>query len=101
MILLAMQSDYHEPINVGSDYEISINDLVQRSKDVFVKCTKYKPTLQPIYVNIDKDDPKVRKPCLLLNKQVLNYSKLVPLNEGLLKTLQYFKSIIDNPSETH
>jgi hypothetical protein len=42
------------------------------------------------YIHIDKDDPKVRKPCLELNRRILGDIPRTSLENGLLKTILHF-----------
>lgn len=81
-ILVVMNSDYTSPVNVGSDNEISINQLIQ----IFQKITG--TLLDVRYSLIDKDDPLKRKPDLRLLKR-LSKGELTPtlLEDGLQKLL--------------
>lgn len=90
MILKVMKSDYKHPINIGTDAEISINDLVQLTKDVYEKHFNKRVNINIQYIHIDKDDPKVRKPCLELNRQILGDISRTSLENGLLKTILHF-----------
>jgi UDP-glucuronate decarboxylase len=44
------------------------------------------------YLPLPADDPKQRQPNIALAKEKLNWSPAVKLNEGLTKTIEYFKS---------
>jgi nucleoside-diphosphate-sugar epimerase len=81
-ILVVMNNDYTGPVNVGSDNEISINELIQ----IFQKITGI--LLYVRYSLIDKDDPLKRKPDLTLLRK-LSKGKLTPtsLEYGLQKFL--------------
>jgi len=94
MMVALMNTDCHAPVNMGSNHEITINELLQISIDIFKKHFTL-PIGFPkvLYTQIDKDDPKMRKPCLMLNANVLgdHYSNnLLPVHEGMLKTMLYF-----------
>lgn len=45
-----------------------------------------------VYLPLPQDDPLQRKPVIDLAKQELDWEPTVPLEEGLLKTIEYFKS---------
>ena len=90
MILKVMKSDYKDPINIGTDAEISINNLVQVTKDVYEKHFNKTVNMNIQYIHIDKDDPKVRKPCLELNRRILGDIPRTSLENGLLKTILHF-----------
>ncbi|NOY14922.1 MAG: NAD-dependent epimerase/dehydratase family protein [bacterium] len=77
-----------QTINLGSDQEISINQLF----DVFVRILK-KPLAKKHRPLIHPDDPKKRRPVLTKAKKLLNYQPKISLAEGLVKTLKYFKVI--------
>ena len=47
-----------------------------------------------IYKPLPSDDPMMRKPDISLAKKELEWSPKVNLDEGLVKTIEYFKSII-------
>jgi nucleoside-diphosphate-sugar epimerase len=96
MMYNVMHSDYTQPVNIGSEEEISINTLVNILQKVYTSYYGNQPSFQICYTSIDKDDPKVRKPCLklyntLFNKDNNNHNN-TSLEEGLLKTLEYFIS---------
>jgi nucleoside-diphosphate-sugar epimerase len=88
MILKVMKSDYSYPINIGNDQEITINKLVETARSVYGK----QVNMNIQYIDIEKDDPKVRKPCLELNKQILGEITKTSLEQGLLKTIQFFSN---------
>lgn len=94
MIVATMNSNYLEPINVGCDSEISINDLVDVCIDSFSKLQGSECELQIAYNIIDKDDPKVRRPCLRLNTRILGKREFTPLSIGIAKTIEYFKNLM-------
>jgi nucleoside-diphosphate-sugar epimerase len=92
-ILRLMNTDFNEPINVGSDIEISINELVTVCERVY---SRNYPTecsnINREYVtdNLDRDDPKVRRPDLTLNRSILGEQSRTPLEVGISKTIRYF-----------
>lgn len=101
MLIKVMNSRYVYPVNVGSDIEVSVNQLVNIAKKVYE--TKFKSEvyeLDIIHKSIDKDDPKVRKPDLTVNKKLIGHTSFTTLKEGLTKTMMYFKDIIDFSENT-
>ncbi len=74
------------PINIGSDNEITIYNLATK----IIKLTNSKSKI----INVQKaeDDPIKRKPNLYLAKKLLNWNRQVKLENGLQKTIDYFKS---------
>jgi UDP-glucuronate decarboxylase len=47
-----------------------------------------------IYKPLPSDDPMMRKPDIDLARKELNWSPKLKLDEGLIKTIEYFKTII-------
>ena len=82
-----MQSDYIYPINIGNDNEMTINDLVNVLKKLIYSKSKI------IYKDLPIDDPKQRKPDISLAKKILNWEPKTNLEEGLKKTISYFKHL--------
>tara|TARA_X000000950_G_scaffold288317_1_gene404422 strand:- start:1433 stop:2368 length:936 start_codon:yes stop_codon:yes gene_type:complete len=75
------------PVNIGNDNEITVNVLVNVILDL-IKETKSKI----IFHKLPLDDPIQRKPCLKKAKELLEWEPKISLNEGLEKTISYFKS---------
>lgn len=75
----------HYPVNIGNDNEISINQLI----DIFNTLVDKK--LNIVYKPNSENDPKMRKPCLKLNNEILG--KRINTNEkdGLLEMLNFYK----------
>ena len=81
-----MNSDEFGPINIGNpNCEFTLNNLV----DVFSKI--YNKELQVVYLNATQDDPKQRNPDISKAKNLLEWEPKILLEEGLLKTINYFE----------
>lgn len=79
----------HTPINLGNPNEMSILELANR----IIKLTKSNSTIS--YQSLPKDDPKQRNPDITLAKRLLcGWHPLIKIDEGLLKTIEFFKSSI-------
>ncbi len=76
------------PINLGNTIEVTMNELASK----VIKLTNSKSKV--IYKELPQDDPIKRKPDLKLAKELLNYSPEISLEEGLEKTIKYFKDNI-------
>ena len=81
-----MESNYQKPINIGNPKEFSIKELAYLVRDLI------NPNLEFEYKDLPKDDPKQRKPAIMLAKEVLNWEPKIELKEGLKKTIEWFKS---------
>lgn len=85
-IVKLMLSKEHGPINIGNPRESTIKEIAE----TIVRMTGSKSKV--IYKPLPKDDPKQRKPDITLAKTLLGWEPKVPLEEGLVTTLEYFKS---------
>lgn len=74
-------------INLGNPNERTIKELAIMVKEL----TKSKSEI--IFEDLPEDDPKIRRPEISLAKEILNWDPNVLLNEGLEKTINYFKTI--------
>lgn len=80
--------DFVGPVNLGALDEFSILDLAK----MIIKLTgsQSKITFKPL----PQDDPLQRKPDITLAKQRLDWEPKLGLEEGLKKTIEYFRSIV-------
>jgi UDP-glucuronate decarboxylase len=87
-LILMMNSadDFYGPVNLGNPHEFTILELAQK----IIKMTKSdsKISFQPL----PPDDPVRRKPDIKLAREKLNWSPKVALEEGLIKTIKYFRN---------
>jgi UDP-glucuronate decarboxylase len=77
----------HEPINLGSTDERSMNELVACLAEILGARLEIKREPLP------KDDPVRRKPDATRAKERLGWEPAVPLLEGLRRTVDYFRSL--------
>jgi UDP-glucuronate decarboxylase len=77
----------HEPINLGSTDERSMNELVACLAEILGAQLEIKREPLP------KDDPVRRKPDATRAKERLGWEPAVPLLEGLRRTVDYFRSL--------
>lgn len=80
-----LMSKENEPMNIGNPNEITIKQIAQ----IIIKLTNSKSKI--IYKPLPKDDPKRRKPDISKAKRILKWEPKVCLEEGLRKTIEYFK----------
>ena len=83
-----MDSNCKEPINIGNPSEFTIMELAK------LIISKVNPKLSLIHKPLPEDDPLQRKPVILKAKQILNWEPKINLEEGLEKTINYFKNQI-------
>ena len=86
--LMGTTDEITGPINCGSSGEFTILELAEK----VISLTDSKSEIQ--FHPLPHDDPKQRQPDLKLAQKVLGWKPAVPLEKGLEKTIDYFKSIL-------
>ena len=76
------------PVNIGNPGEFTIKELAE----MVIKLTKSSSKLA--YKPLPQDDPTQRKPDISLAQKELNWEPTIPLEEGLKRTIDYFKEIL-------
>lgn len=85
-IFRLLHSDEVLPVNIGTEYELSILDfarLIQRLSGSKTEIT---------FMELPEDDPKNRKPDLTKARRLFGWEPKVQLEEGLSKTIEYFRT---------
>ena len=80
-----LMSKEHTPVNIGNPHELTVKDIAK----TIIKLTNSKSKI--IYKPLPEDDPKKRRPDISKAKKILKWEPKVDLNQGLLKTIDYFK----------
>jgi len=87
--MMNSNNDFLGPVNLGNPNEFTMIELAEH----VIKLTKSNSKI--IFVDLPKDDPKQRQPDISLAKENLkNWFPSIQLNEGLNKTIEYFKNKI-------
>ncbi len=76
------------PINLGNDKEYSIKEIAIIIKNLTGSKSKI------VHKEKQVDDPYKRRPNLKLSKSILKWSPKIDLNQGLMNTIKYFKTIV-------
>ncbi len=76
------------PVNLGNPMEFTINDLAK----TIIRLTGTKSKI--IYRPLPQDDPRQRQPDIALARKELDWEPAIALEEGLLKTIEYFRGVI-------
>lgn len=85
LIKMMQAKDFLGPVNLGSPKELSILDLAK----LILKLTKSNSKL--VFKPLPQDDPIRRCPDISLAKKELNWLPKIDLEEGLKRTIEYFK----------
>jgi len=80
--------DAHEPVNVGSSHEISMNELAATLGKVLGR------ELETVHEPLPRDDPVRRRADSTRARDRFGWTQRVGLEEGLAATVEYFKEII-------
>ena len=78
-------SEEVDPVNIGNPKEMSVLEFAQE----VIRITGSKSKI--VYRALPQDDPKVRQPDITKIKRVLGWEPGISLEEGLKKTIMYFK----------
>jgi dTDP-glucose 4,6-dehydratase len=82
-----LMSEEREPVNIGNPVELSVLEFAKTIREL--TGTSSEIVFRPLPV----DDPKVRQPDITKARTKLGWEPKVELREGLLKTIEYFRSI--------
>ena len=85
-IIRLMLSGENDPVNLGNPLEMTIKEIAQ----TIIRMTGSKSRL--IYKELPTDDPKQRRPDITRARTLLGWEPKVQLEEGLSKTIEYFRA---------
>jgi UDP-glucuronate decarboxylase len=88
IIALTEQDESLGPINIGNANEFTVAELAER----VIRLTASRSRI--VQKPLPSDDPKVRRPDLSLAQKHLNYKPKIELEEGLKKTIDYFRTVL-------
>lgn len=86
--LMDTPDNFTGPVNLGNPVEFSVKDLAEK----IIKMTGSKSKIR--HLALPEDDPKQRKPDISLANRELGWKPVVGLEEGLEKTIGYFRNIL-------
>ena len=86
--MMATSDSFKGPVNIGNPHEFTILELAKK----VIELTNSKAKI--IYQPLPSDDPMMRKPDISLAEKELNWKPNIELEEGLVKAIEYFKTII-------
>ena len=83
-----MGVEYNLPVNLGNPYEFTMQELAQK----VINLTGSKSQIR--YLPLPQDDPRRRRPDISRAKALLDWEPRINLDEGLKKSLDYFKCVL-------
>jgi dTDP-glucose 4,6-dehydratase len=89
-IIRLMLSDENAPVNIGNPHEMTIEEMAR----TIIKMTGARSKI--VYRPLPTDDPKIRQPDITRARTLLKWEPKVALEEGLVKTIEYFRTKIGN-----
>jgi len=83
-----LMSDEAMPTNIGNPSEMTVLQFAEQIKRLV-------GSTAPIdFRPLPEDDPKIRRPDITKAKQLLGWEPVVPLEEGLTRTIDYFRTVV-------
>ena len=86
--LMNAPDDVTGPVNLGNPAELSIGKLAERIINIAGSPSRVE------YGTLPADDPKQRQPDIALARKLLNWSPTIDLDDGLRRTIAYFRDLI-------
>ncbi len=84
-IVRLLATDYAEPVNLGTDDEVTMVQLATRIRDLSGSSSEI------VFKPLPEDDPKQRRPDLTRARKLLGWAPQTSLDVGLVKTISYFR----------
>jgi dTDP-glucose 4,6-dehydratase len=87
-VILNLERGDEMPVNLGNPHEVTVLQLAE----TIVRMTGSKSTIA--HRELPVDDPKQRQPDITRARTLLGWEPEVPLEDGLKRTLEYFRSVV-------
>ncbi|NBI60443.1 SDR family oxidoreductase [Lachnospiraceae bacterium] len=88
MYRMMNSENFTGPVNLGNPEEFTMMELAE----IIMKLTGSSSKI--VHCPLPGDDPTQRRPVIKLAKDKLNWEPVIPLEEGLMKTIAYFREIV-------
>jgi dTDP-glucose 4,6-dehydratase len=86
LLMAPASEDVHLPVNIGNPHELTVLEIAE--KVIKLSGSSSRITFEPL----PEDDPKVRRPDIERARHLLDWSPKISLEEGLGRTIEYFRS---------
>jgi UDP-glucuronate decarboxylase len=87
LVRMMNTEDFIGPVNIGNPDEFTIKELA----DLVIELTQSRSELK--FLPLPPDDPARRRPDIALARSKLDWQPSTPLRDGLIKTIDWFRSI--------
>jgi dTDP-glucose 4,6-dehydratase len=84
-----LEVGHHLPVNIGNPHEMTVLEFAKK----IIELTGSKSPI--VYKPLPEDDPQVRQPDITKAKTLLGWEPKVKLDEGLAKTIDYFRARLE------
>jgi dTDP-glucose 4,6-dehydratase len=84
-----LETEHHLPVNIGNPHEMTVLEFAEK----IIELTGSKSPI--VYKPLPEDDPQVRQPDITKAKKLLGWEPKVKLEEGLKKTIDYFRTRLE------
>jgi dTDP-glucose 4,6-dehydratase len=85
-------ADIHDPVNIGNPHELTVMEIARKVLSLTGSSSKV------IHEPLPQDDPKVRRPDITRAQKLLGWNPTIALEEGLRRTIDYFKTKLESAS---
>lgn len=92
-VLLMAASDHSGPVNIGTPHEVSMLELAETIRRLAGSSSEI------IFIERPIDDPTMRRPDITLARELLNWKPMTPFEEGLKRTITWFREQQEMPYE--
>jgi UDP-glucuronate decarboxylase len=89
ILLMETNASVTGPINIGNPAEFSIRELAEKT------LAMTKSSAPVVKMALPQDDPRQRRPDISKAKKFLGWEPKISLEEGLFRTVEYFREIIE------
>jgi UDP-glucuronate decarboxylase len=87
--MMATPDEVIGPINIGNPGEFTMLELAEEVQRLVGS------TCEIVHEPLPQDDPKMRKPDIAVARELLGWEPRMPLAQGLARTVDYFRQIVD------
>jgi dTDP-glucose 4,6-dehydratase len=88
-LVALMESGYTDPVNIGNPVEMTVLEFARHIIEVTGSTSRITHSELPV------DDPKVRRPDISTAVKVMGWRPEVPLREGLMRTVDFFRGVTE------